>query len=211
MEIVASIIQSLISASAGLAGVGLGAYLTYAREEAKELVRRHEETSYLAIFVISHLDRFANACVDVAYDDGTEEGRPAGSGGSHKITVQAPTFDPLLLNVNWKVLPADLMYGILGFPYRLEQLEHHIKTDGFDDPPEHCEFFWARQAGYAAIGLEASALSQKLRSHAKLPPWPVEFGAWNRDQHLQDAINTIAEKKEALIKRIAERAAIKGV
>lgn len=199
------LVQSAISAAAGLAGVWLGGHITSKREEAKESERKMKETSLLAIFVVAHLDRFANACVAVAFDDGTEEGRPAGTGGCHAVTVQSPTFDPLVLDVNWKVLPADLMYGILGLPYRTEQLQHHINTEGYDDPPEHYEFFWARQSGYAALGLEVSALAKKLREHAKLPAVPEESGSWNRDLELKQVIDEINKKKQALERRLAER------
>lgn len=205
MAIEVGLIQSVISAAAGLAGVWLGGQITSKREEAKESERKIKETSFLAIFVVAHLDRFANACVAVAFDDGTEEGRPAGTGGCHAVTVKSPTFDPLVLDANWKVLPADLMYGILGLPYRIEQLQHHINAEGYDDPPEHYEFFWARQSGYAALGLEVSALAKRLREHAELPAFPEEPGSWNRDLELKRVIEEINKKKHALKKRLAER------
>jgi hypothetical protein len=62
---------------------------------------------------VSHLDRFANACLGVAHDDGTTYGAPAGKNGQHEVTVAAPEFKPLDIEVEWKVLPKDLMYDIL--------------------------------------------------------------------------------------------------
>src|SRR3546814_9621353 len=105
---------SLISAASGLCGVWLGGQLTSKREAGREKDRERRESSYLAILVVAHLDRFVDGCVQVSFDDGTSEGRPAGKDGVYcEATVPPPSFDPLNLSVDWKVLPADLMYGIL--------------------------------------------------------------------------------------------------
>lgn len=66
-------IQSAITAGAGLGGVWLGGRLTEQREEARESAREMKEATYLAILVAAHLDRFANVCLRVAFDGGTEE------------------------------------------------------------------------------------------------------------------------------------------
>lgn len=71
-------INAIISAISGLAGVGIGALLTHLRELRAEQIKDERDTSYLAILVVTHLDKFANGCLSVAYDDGTSEGRPAG-------------------------------------------------------------------------------------------------------------------------------------
>jgi hypothetical protein len=58
-----SIVQSLITAGAGLGGVFLGGYMTTRREDNRE--RRHveKESGYLAILVVAHLDRLVtNVC-----------------------------------------------------------------------------------------------------------------------------------------------------
>ena len=73
--------QSAVPGAIGLIGVWLGGRLTWQRDEARKRARDMKEGSYLAILVVAHSDRFANACLDVALDDGTEEGRPAGTNG----------------------------------------------------------------------------------------------------------------------------------
>jgi hypothetical protein len=184
-SLVPGLISAVISASAGLGGVWLGGRLTSEREEARERERNKKETAYLAIFVVAHLDRFADNCLRVAHDDGTEDGRPAANNGCHEVTVAPPTFDPLVFEVNWKALPAGLMYDILGLPHRVEQLQHHLSGVGeYDDPPEYTEFFWARQHGYAVLGLEVSEIAQRLREHAELPPRPPNPNGWDRDAAL---------------------------
>jgi hypothetical protein len=120
-------------------------------------------------------------------------------------TVGVPTFEPLTLKVNWKVLPQAWMYEILSLPSRVEELQRHIaETWEFDEPPEYTGFFWARQHGYAVSGLEVSALAQRLREHAALPVVPVQSGDWNRDDMLciqRDKLNRERKTYEALIAR----------
>lgn len=197
MSVEWSLVQSVISAVSGLTGVWLGGRLTWKREEARERERNMKEASYLAILVVAHLDRLANACLHVALDDGTEEGRPAGTGGCWAPTVRAPVFDPLEFDVNWKALPADLMYDILGMPYRIERLEGHVAgVWEFDDAPEYSEFFWARQFGYSVLGLEVSDLARRLREYAALPESPQEPGVWNRDDQLREQRDRVEQERE---------------
>jgi hypothetical protein len=48
-------ISAIISAVAGLAGVGTGAFLTYLKEKRAERIRDDRDGSYLAILVVSTL------------------------------------------------------------------------------------------------------------------------------------------------------------
>lgn len=203
MPIEWGVIQSAISASAGLVGVWLGGRLTWQREAKREMERNLKEASYLAILVVAHLDRLATACLHVAYDDGTEEGRPAGSGGCHASTVSTPNFDPLEIDVNWKALPQKLMYDILGLAYRIEQLNREVAQEWLDDPPEYTEFFWARRYGYAVLGLTILELAQRLREHASLPPLSQEQDGSNRDFQLREQRDKVTDERKAYQARIS--------
>lgn len=193
-----TLLQSLISAASGLGGVWLGGRLTWKREESRESDRIKKESSYLAILVVAHLDRFINSCLQVSFDDGTREGRPAGENGYHQTTVNSPKFDPLELDVEWKVLPADLMYGILNLPYRTEQLEDDIaNSSDYDAPPDYAETFWTRQHGFAVLGIEVSELAQKLRLHAGLPIDTPANGGKCRDDFLREQREKFVEARAA--------------
>lgn len=204
-----SFLPSLISAVSGLSGVWLGGWLTSKREITREHDRIKKESSYLAILVLAHLDRFVNGCVQVTFDDGTSEGHPAGMDGQcYEATVCVPSFDPLTLNLDCKVLPADLMYSVLNLPYRAEQLANHLAgVREFDDPPDFSDYFWARQHGYAVLGLEVSAVARRLRENAGLPvEAPIE-GEWNRDELLKEQRDKIDNERAEYQARLASRCA----
>ncbi|MYM84317.1 hypothetical protein GTP44_20480 [Duganella sp. FT50W] len=173
--------------------------MTTRREDKRERRRVEKESGYLAILVVAHLDRLANKCMHVSLDDGTCEGRPAAQDGeTYEPTIETPTFDPLGLGLDWKVLPARLMYGILNLPYRIEQLDNHIAGSWeFDDPPKFTEFFWARRYGYAELGLAISDLAKQLRKHAGLPIEEPAEGEWNRDACMQEQMDKITEARKA--------------
>lgn len=193
-------VSAIISAFAGIFGVLLGNSFVAIKEYVASLTKRKKDTAYLGIIVVSHLERFANGCLHVAYDDGTERGRPAGNNGEENApTTSPPGFQPLDISVDWRLLPKDLMYPILLLPDQQEQLQNRLAAvEEYDyDPPDHTEFFWVRRRGYADLGLQASDLARRLRMHAGIPleePNPKE---WSRDQHMKDVIKHIDAKREA--------------
>ena len=193
----ANIWPSVVSALSGLAGVGLGGWLAYVREGAREREQRTQATSYLAILVVAHLDQFASQCAAVAYDDGTSEGRPAGKDSQyHQTTVDEPEFDPLALNVDWKALPTSLMYEVLNLPQLQIQLKQYLTGVGqYDDPPEYADYFRARQLEYARLGLRAGKLASQLRQHAGLPPYKLEVGTWDMAAELAARVEDL-ERRE---------------
>jgi len=201
-----SVLQGVITAGAGLTGVWWGGKQAAGREIAKEQARMQKEAIYLAILVSAHLDRFAAGCVPLAYDDGTTEGRPTNE-PYYEATTTAPTFEPLALEVDWKSLPADLMYEILNLPYRAEELAGDIaQTYDYGDAPEYTEYFWSRQEGYAKLGLEVSDLARRLRQHVDLPQPTAQNGA-RRDEVLREQRDNIAEERRAFAERHAARMA----
>lgn len=98
------------------------------------------------------------------------------------------------------------MAEILGLPYKAENLANHVAAvSEFDDPPDYNEFFWARQYGYAVLGLEVSELARKLREHTGIPYEPYKVGEWNRDDALREQRDKIAAEREAYQRRVTDR------
>lgn len=198
-------VNSVISASAGLCGVWLGGWLTSRREAQKERDRLQREAHYLSALAVAHLDRFANSCLPVAYDDGTSEGLPAGGEGLYyEVTVSSPKIEPLELDVDWKVLPPSLMADILRLPFQVEQLENNLEGIlQFDMGPEYSEFFLARQERYAELGLEVSELAKRLRVFSGLTIQASEPGEWDRDRRLSYRRDHIRERRRRYEERLA--------
>jgi len=187
------------SAIFGLVGVFLGAVLTVAREWWFQSRKTRKDAEYLSIQVSCELERYVAMCAEVVGDDGLCDGLPD-EDGCHSIQVQAPEFDPMSLNVEWKSLPANLMYEILDFPYKTEVANQAIAA-AFEyeaGPPDYWEGFEERQLQYATLGLAASELATKLRSHVDLPARSV--GDWNPVRYMK-------EKKSAIESKRAKRAA----
>lgn len=162
--------SAVISAVSGIAGVLAGSLITTFKEVILAAFARERDRRYLAVVVSSHLDRFSRACLAVSYDDGTDEGRPAGKDGvTHDVVVPAPKLELLGLEVNWKSLEPRLLGSVLVLPDRLDGLKRSLTGPHFEQFPEHTEFFLTRRCGYAALGLEASDVAVRLRHHATLP------------------------------------------
>ncbi|CAB3682095.1 hypothetical protein R8871_02569 [Paraburkholderia graminis C4D1M] len=203
-------VSAIISASAGIIGVLLGNSFVTVKELVVNRSKRRKDTAYLAIIVVSHLDRFANGCSSVAWDDGTSEGRPAGRNEEeYRPTTEPPEFQPLDIDVEWKVLPRELMYEILRLPDLREQIQNRLAgiAEYDNDYPEHAEYFWTRRRDYADLGLRTSELSRRLRRHAGMPAEEPKPGEWNRDGGLRDVVKNIDDERAAYERRRREDSA----
>lgn len=200
-------VSAIISAVAVISGVVVGHFFVLGKEWWVKRNKVVQDTAYLGIIVVSYLDRFATGCFDVSQDDGTSQGRPSGEDGSCQTTTVPPQFRPLELDVDWKLLPKDLMYSILRLPDQQDQLQGNLAGiwDFNYDPPEHIEYFQARRRGYAVLGLQASAAAKKLLSHSGLPTDGPGPGEWSRDQCMKDVISDIDAKRSAYLLRNATR------
>ena len=98
-------------ATYGLVGVALGFFLTVVKDWWIQQSKKKKDIEYLCINVTCMLDRFVLACSDVVGDDGLYHGQPDKDGYSH-IQVPIPVFEPEKLDVEWKALPAKIMYEI---------------------------------------------------------------------------------------------------
>lgn len=198
-------ISAIISAAAGIIGVLSGNIFVAVKEYLASRSKRMKDTTYYGIIVVSHLDRFANGCVKVAYDDGTACGLPAGSNEEEYVpTVTPPEFHPLEIDVDWRLLPKDLMYSILRLPDQLAQIQSLLAEQEGSGYPEYAEFFWARRRAYADLGIQASVLVRKVRLHAGLPAEEHPPGGWDREQSMKKVIKKIDVKRENLARYNAE-------
>jgi len=159
----------LESAVFGLIGVLVGAILTGVREWWFQKRKNKKDAEYLAILVSCQLEKFIAGCAGVAGDDGLCEGQTDKDGYS-SIQVESPTLALNDLKVEWKVLPANLMYSILQFPYKAELVAQKTNYEfNHASPPDYSEAFEERQLQYSILGMEASRLVAQLLKYVALP------------------------------------------
>lgn len=196
-------VSAIISATAGICGVLLGNSFVLIKEWWIKRKSVNQATAYLAIICASHLDRFASECFNVCVDDGTSHGQPAGKDGHYEATTSVPSFQPLDLDVDWRLLPKDLMYLILRIPDQQEKIHGKLRViQDFDyDPPDHPEYFWTRQRGYAVLGLQVSDIANKLRLHAGLPIEKSLVGEWDRNKSMIEVVAHLDELKRKSLLR----------
>jgi hypothetical protein len=173
------------SAVFGLIGVLVGAILTGVREWWFQNRKNRKDAEYLAIQVSCQLEKFIAGCAGVAGDDGLCEGQ-TDKDGYRSIQVESPTLALNDLKVEWKVLPANLMYSILQFPYKAELVAQKTMYEfNHASPPDYSEAFEERQLQYSILGIDASRLVAQLLKHVALPEAkPDEWDpiAFMRDQ-----------------------------
>jgi hypothetical protein len=149
----------------GLIGVMVGALITGASEFWKERRTRKKNAEYLAIRIVSLLDRYVEGCTEVAGDDGLCQGQPD-EDGCRRIQVEVPELHIQLIDVDWRSIPATLMYQILSFPNKIDAANHRIhgEFEHASSPPDYEEGFEERRYQYALLGL-----AWQLRA------WPMNF------------------------------------
>lgn len=174
----------------GLVGVALGALLTVAKEWWLQSRKNRKDAEYLSIQVSGKLEWYMARCVEVVGDDGLYQGQPDRD-GYHTIQVEPPKFEPMSFNVEWKSLPANLMYEILDFPYKAEVASQRASA-AFEyaaTPPDYEEGFEERQYQYAILGIAASQLATKLRNYVGLPARSV--GEWDPVRYMEEQKSSI--------------------
>lgn len=193
----------MVEVAIGFIGVLVGVLATGAKEYLSERRASRKSAEYLAVRVSCLLDRFVYGCASVVGDDGLVYGQPD-EDGYRRIRVPAPEFSPLSLDLDWKALPAKLMYDILTFPDQVESASHQV--DGAFEfaacPPDFEEGFEERRYQYSTVGLHAADLAARVRRTYGLPE--VAEGDWDPVAYLVERKERIEEVREARVTRHRE-------
>lgn len=155
-----------------------------------------KNSEYLAIKLIPILDEFVEICVAVVRDDGLIDGHYYASDGNRYAQVSAPKFLIDDLDVDWKTIPTDLMYEILGFPNKIRFANKEIEEiwEFFSSPPDFEEVFEARKIKYSELGLRAIIISNKLRELYLIPSG--ELNAKDTIRYFSESINRVQLKQK---------------
>ena len=188
----------------GLVGVIVGGTLTSFKDLVAHFFKQRSNGRYAAVRIITLLDDYAQKCVSVVADDGTCEGRPAGTTKQGEeyydpqvTTPEPPTFPD---DVDWRSISFKLMYRILSLPNTARETDHYISDSAqLSSLPDYGELFAARQEGYAHLGLETINLVRELRNEFGLPETPARFWDWGSDSEkfFQDKLSKLQMRRQA--------------
>ncbi|UJB19198.1 MULTISPECIES: hypothetical protein [Lysobacter] len=178
-----------------LGGVLLASLLTRGRDKAAQAEQDRRDSAHLVGLVVPMLERFCQGCDAVAHDEGEYEGPP---GEQTELAPQATTPDFVIdaLKVEWKALPADLMFDVLALPGRVDQANRIIAGAAHhDDGPDYSDFFNQRRYQYAVLGIDAAHLAARLRSHAGIASAEANLD-WDAPKEME-AVKRLIEKRWA--------------
>lgn len=164
-----TIISAAISALAGVLGAILGSYVTGKNAQMQREQERLSDMRYLAIHISLALEAFAESCLAISFDDGEEEGQPAGENGERKATCFVAEFSPGKQDVNWKSISGPLMKDLIYFPQYWRRITAPLDDwHAYFDPPDHSDYFEDRQFLFCQIGIDALNLVSRLQVESGL-------------------------------------------
>jgi hypothetical protein len=147
--------------------------------------------------------QFAETCLSVGYDDGYDEGRPAGPGGIAEATVHVDPFNrDEIQGVDWQSLPPVLMVDVLTFEQKHQAIGVELSDwHTYYDPPDHPKYFSDRQWLYVGLGIDALELGVRLfkeTGHTSNLP-----GAAELLERLQARKGELVKERQEVAQRIA--------
>jgi hypothetical protein len=177
----------------GIAGVIIGALLTWLKDwkTEKHLLDRHAR--YLVIRVICILDEFLKRCAEVVADDGLVDGQ-LNREGNLEFQVPLPDSPSFPEDVDWKSINHETMYKILAIPGRVEAENRAINF--LWDEYGCIDYFKERQYRYACLGLDIGELARELR---------CEYGIPNQKLDNMDSMKFLEERKDAIDRKRKRR------
>lgn len=158
---------------------------------------RKKAARYLAIRTVCIFDKYFMDCTEVVGDSG----EPDQDGCNYpRVTLpHVPTFPD---DVDWKSIDHPLMYDILSFPSDVVSANEAIahEWDVNYDPPDFSDNFECRAKHYARLGLQAYALTKRLRTTYDIQE--KVYDGWNPVSYLEDELKKIEERQEARHKNL---------
>ncbi|WP_370546713.1 hypothetical protein NMD64_17955 (plasmid) [Edwardsiella tarda] len=167
----------LVSAGAALWGVLLTQHRIDKRERAAAEKKADEERLFISTELVFVLEKFVEECAEIVIDDGEEN-----ADGEYYPTTSTPGGLKLdEISGNWRTLPARIMYQIRELPILQNEAERQVgaAAECCWNPPDHTEFFQARQYQFARLGIKALILSIRLRRLVGLPPTRLNATKWS--------------------------------
>lgn len=178
-------------AIAAFLGAVIGSGLLLFRDGIASAFNTRKRAKYLAIRVVTILDRFVDQCAVASIDDGHLEGWR----DEATVTTDAPAPVTFPEDVDWRSIDHLLAYDLLALDNKIHDAKQAINAASeYSSPPDHDEYYEARRYHYALLGIEAARLARILRDTHDLPR--RTFGEWNPETKLQETHAEIAAERK---------------
>ena len=158
-----------------LGGQWLSHRFALKREEKQAKEKQGRERYFLDSELVFLLERFAEASVQPAHDEGEYEG------GEYKcMASERPVLDYGGVTGDWRFLPPALVYRLRELPALIEHSERIVnETFNNDFPLDSTEGLFVRQYQSARMGLKALFLALRLRRLCSMPPSRMVTGRFS--------------------------------
>lgn len=187
----------MTEAQYALFGVFIGAALTCIWDILKSFLNKGKEAHYLAVRLVPVLEQFLDGCYDVASDDGTYHGQPAGNDGTYSPQVKIPE---LILpdDVEWKSIDKDLVEEIMKLPVKLYSINKSLSIDAEFAEPDYSDYMSSRQLQFSKFSLELDCIISRLKKKILKQKPTVYSGYWNPREWCQTFISDYEVRMKAL-------------
>ncbi|ENA1737039.1 hypothetical protein ABF227_002989 [Yersinia ruckeri] len=172
------VLSGLITGGIALMGIYLAHRFTLVREQRAVQEKREAERYFIATELIFLLERFADACMQPAYDEGYY------SNGEFKyVSSPRPELDFSGVTGDWRCLPYSLVYRLRELPALIEHSQRLVSDtfENVNDPTDPDEGLFVRRDQSARLGLKAIILALRLRKLCSMPTGTMttgRFSAW---------------------------------
>ncbi len=154
-----------------LVGIALGADLVWIGEWAKSYYKRKQNAHYLAVRLIPVLEQFLDGCYEVAYDDGTAEGQPAGYSKEGQFLYYVPQADVpefiLPNDVDWQIIDKKLVESIMTIPTEMHKIEKSLDSDLDLWHGDQSEGIYIRQVEYSKFSIKIDDILKNVKKIIK--------------------------------------------
>jgi hypothetical protein len=194
--------EQLVQTFSGFAGAIVGGLIVVIGQHILSELLRGRSARYAAMRIVCTLGEFSGKCIDVAFDDGTSNGRPAGRTSAGEALyvpqVDLPKKIQFPDDIDWKSMDAKLMYGALKISNdALSAVRYIAFVEENFSGGDQWDIIEERRAKYAALGLQALRLTKSLCMKYKIPMGDKDDidANWDPEQRLTQVIQDVRDKQ----------------
>ena len=151
--------KAIFTVAGTLLVTGFGVWLGAFKELFTDWWRRRRQARYHAMLLAVTLDQLVDDCMTAAFDDGIADQE------GERVTTSA---NPAIVwpdALDWPLLNTEVMYRCLLLPGMVKSALESLAfiSENIAGPPDYEEYFDERQLRYAAIGLSAFHLLERIK------------------------------------------------